>query len=53
MRLDDILGETSTDSTKVVQKDLFTYLFPNVAQNSTTTEFSSCTGKSIRHGTSK
>ena len=30
--LDDILG-ASTDSTKVVQKDLFTYLFPNVAQN--------------------
>ena len=30
--LDDILGETS-DSTKVVQKNLFTYLFPNVAQN--------------------
>lgn len=30
--LDDILG-ASADSTKVVQKDLFTYLFPNVAQN--------------------
>ncbi len=30
--LDDILG-ASKDSTKVVQKDLFTYLFPNVAQN--------------------
>ena len=30
--LDDILG-ASTDSIKVVQKDLFTYLFPNVAQN--------------------
>ena len=30
--LDDILGATA-DSTKVVQKDLFTYMFPNVAQN--------------------
>ena len=30
--LDDILG-ASKDSTKVVQKDLFTYLFPNVAKN--------------------
>ena len=30
--LDDILG-ASKDSTKVVQKDLFTYLFPNVAEN--------------------
>lgn len=29
--IDDLLGET-TDSTKV-QKNLFTYLFPNVAQN--------------------
>ena len=30
--LDDILGETA-DSTKVTQKNLFTYLFPNVAQS--------------------
>ena len=30
--LDDILG-ASADSIKVVQKDMFTYLFPNVAQN--------------------
>ncbi|MEE9408964.1 MAG: protein translocase subunit SecDF [Polaribacter sp.] len=30
--LDDLLGE-SADSTKVVQKNLFTYLFPNVAQS--------------------
>jgi len=30
--IDDLLGE-SVDSTNVVQKNLFTYLFPNVAQS--------------------
>ena len=30
--IDDLLGE-STDSTKVAQKNLFTYLYPNIAQS--------------------
>ena len=31
--LDDILGEEAVDSTKIAQKNLFTYLSPDVAQN--------------------
>ncbi len=31
--IDDLLGEETKDSTNVNQKNLFTYLFPNVAQS--------------------